>query len=550
MIRFTGPILYRELLGGLRTKRAFVILLVFNLAVAAAVLNGWHSAEGKPWTRADVGTLLFKTISLTEVALITLLAPALSGGAITLEREGRTLDLLRTTPIPTHRLLLEKFLASVVFFIILLVTASPLTSIAIILGGVEPSDVLAVLATLLLLIGACGAVGIVISTAFLRTHSAVAVTYILVLPLGGVCGVALAKLDPRALGVAALAVGIAGVGVVLLLGAVARRLVDVREEGEVEPESFEDVAVHAGLLMDRRVFPDRLIWPPRRNEPIPDGANPVLEKELRLEAPGRSGRFISILIQGGMYLCLPVMIFPVFLLGEGMQSSQGAAVHALAYPLYLLSFVLLIGPALSSTGFSGERERKTLDGLLVTPLAASRVVGGKALASLRGSLGMTLLLACPFIFYSLISSFAREGKGFQMSWETLLRFPLLLAILGTTLVAISTSGTWISLVSRNSLRAMSWTYALVTVVAVLPLVLHYMVVPLTEIPYAGIQWTAVPCPVTAIISAAAAQGGPQVMAVDAEGGLPTWARFLVFWAVVNPVLVLGSLRAYRRRSGT
>ena len=109
------------------------------------------------------------------------------------------------------------------------------------------------------------------------------------------------------------------------------------EAKEVEPDALEDVAIHAGLLLDRRAFPDRLVWPARRNALIPDGVNPVLEKDLRMESPRWSGKMISILIQAGVYLALPVMMVPPFIgggEGEGYRPILG-------YGLYLLGFLLL-----------------------------------------------------------------------------------------------------------------------------------------------------------------------------------------------------------------
>lgn len=532
-----GPVLLRELIDHLRTRRAFLALLLFNAAVGAVVVLAWRWAEGSSHLgRSAVGLRLLTSIAFAEVAMITLLAPALSGGAITLERERGTLDLLRTTPIPTQRLLLEKFLAAVAFFVILILTSSPLLALSLILRP-EALDIIGLLITLMVLIAASGAVGVAVSTAFLRTHASISVTYIVLLPIGALFGAALLGWGPQGLAVAAMGMGFIGAGVGLALWSISGRLLEAREDVEVEPESLEDVAVHAGLLLDRRVFPDRIVWPPRRNQPIPEGANPVLEKDLRLEAPGRSGRMISILIQGGMYLSLPVLIVPTM---WGLRSGPTIPpIQPLIYPFYLMTFVMLITSAFSSTAFSGERERKTLDLLAATPLPAVRVVWAKAIAALRGSLGITLLLAFPYLLFFAVQYLHRDPMA-------LLRMPIYLAVLLVTAVLITFTGLWLSLRTRTSLRAMLTTYALVAIIGILPLVAFGLIEPFTGLEYTSFRWIAVPSPVAAIISGGASLGGPELIHLDPSGSVPIWLQFFVFWGVLLPVIVGGSIREYRR----
>ena len=284
MTRLSGPVLVRELVTTLRSPKAFAILLGFNACMAAAVLLGWRWAHETPLARADIGRRVFLILSMAQLVLVTLLAPALSSGAITLERERDTLDLLRTTPIGARRLLLEKYLASVVFFILLLLTSTPLTALSILLGGIRPSAVLAATAALLVLVLACGAIGVTASVMFRHTQASLAVTYLVMIPVGALIGAAFYFGEAAQNHLSIVVLGFIGAGIGLSLWEVSHRILETRDESEIESDSFEDVAVHAGMILDRRVFPDSIVWPSRRNAPIPDGVNPVFETDLRLEA--------------------------------------------------------------------------------------------------------------------------------------------------------------------------------------------------------------------------------------------------------------------------
>ncbi|MCZ6602426.1 MAG: ABC transporter permease subunit, partial [Planctomycetota bacterium] len=476
MIRLSGPVLVRELVTTLRSPKAFAILLGFNACMAAAVLLGWRWAHETPLARADIGRRVFLILSMAQLILVTLLAPALSSGAITLERERDTLDLLRTTPIGARRLLLEKYLASVVFFILLLLTSTPLTALSILLGGIRPSAVLGATVALLVLVLACGAVGVTASVMFRHTQASLAVTYLIMIPVGALIAAAFYIGEAAQNHLSTVVLGFLGAGIGLALWKASQRILETREESEIESDSFEDVAVHAGMILDRRVFPDSIVWPARRNAPIPDGVNPVFEKDLRLEAPGRSGRMISILLQGGMLLSLPLLFLPPFILPELLPSDvdalAGQEPQMIIYPLFLLGFVLLCASAFSATAFSAERERKTLDSLALTPLPARAVVWAKALASLRGTLGITFLIAFPFFFYILMRPLGFAGRA---SWAIglILQFGILIL----TGVAITFLAIWISIRSRTSLRAMLTLYISLAIFVVLPIIAIRLIGP-------------------------------------------------------------------------
>lgn len=248
---------------------------------------------------------------------------------------------------------------------------------------------------------------------------------------------------------------------------------------------------------------------------------------------------LSVLIQGGLYLSLPVLIFPALVVA-GTRAKAIFDVQSVVYPVYLLLFVLLISSAFSATSFSGERERKTLDLLASTPLSPWQVVWGKAIAALRGSLGITGLLAVPY----LIFAFTQQG-AFPREFG---RVAIFLLIFLVTAGCVTFGGLWISLRARSSLRAMFMTYAVVALVAVVPVLAFRLMEPFTGFRYDQFRWIAIPSPVAALFSGASTGGGASILPLDPEGGMATWVLFLVFWGAILPLLLAGSLQAYRKIS--
>jgi hypothetical protein len=102
----------KELRGRMRGPRAF-IALTFYLALLAGftvmiyLLSAQSAASqaafggGNPYASASVGQAIFTVLLFLQILLVVFLAPAATAGAISLEREKQTLDLLTATPVST-----------------------------------------------------------------------------------------------------------------------------------------------------------------------------------------------------------------------------------------------------------------------------------------------------------------------------------------------------------------------------------------------------------------------------------------------------------------
>jgi hypothetical protein len=130
-----------------------------------------------------VGQAVFTVLLFLQILLVVFLAPAATSGAISLEREKQTLDLLTATPISTLGIVLGKLGSALAFVGVLILASVPLTAVVFVFGGVGPEDVVRGYVVLLVTALGFGSVGILLSSVTRRTQSATVLTYLVVLAL-------------------------------------------------------------------------------------------------------------------------------------------------------------------------------------------------------------------------------------------------------------------------------------------------------------------------------------------------------------------------------
>jgi ABC-type transport system involved in multi-copper enzyme maturation permease subunit len=193
----------KELRGRVRGRRAFVVLTFYLLFlglfawawelvaerayVQTAALQGGSGA----FASSQVGQEVFGALVLVETLLVVFLAPAFTSGAISLEREKQTLDMLTATPISSLAIVVGKLLSALAYVFLLIAASIPLTAIVFVFGGVAPDDVLRAYAVLIVTALGLGSMGLFISALMQRTQGATVVTFftVLFLTLGTMFGV-------------------------------------------------------------------------------------------------------------------------------------------------------------------------------------------------------------------------------------------------------------------------------------------------------------------------------------------------------------------------
>jgi ABC-2 type transport system permease protein len=182
----SNPILQKEIRSRMRSLRTFILLTLFLGLIsssAAIVLTLLGFSTGQPgtleiWQRS--GQIIFYTVFIIELFLVSFIAPALTTGAIASEREHQTYDLLRTTLLSTPNLVLGKISAALVFLLLLILSTLPLYALAYTFGGVNFSEILIAAGILLWTAVLYTIIGLFFSSIIKRTLLATVVTYIVV----------------------------------------------------------------------------------------------------------------------------------------------------------------------------------------------------------------------------------------------------------------------------------------------------------------------------------------------------------------------------------
>ncbi len=130
------PVLRRELLGILRAKRTFV-LLVLSVALSSGVaLFVWpHGRDDS--APGDGFATTAAAFAIAQHILVLLLIPAVAAGAIVGEREAGTWDSLVSTQLSPRSVVASKAIASVLFTLMVVVCALPVFFTFQLLGGVS-----------------------------------------------------------------------------------------------------------------------------------------------------------------------------------------------------------------------------------------------------------------------------------------------------------------------------------------------------------------------------------------------------------------------------
>jgi ABC-2 type transport system permease protein len=192
----TNPMIIKELRQRLRERRAWLLPTLYLLVVSGTVSfayyltadaemqNGQREVQG-----ADIGLAIFLTVVFTQIIVLLLMAPVFSAGSITIEKEQRTLSSLLTSLLTAPQIWWGKFVAALLFLLLLLSSALPLLAVSFAFGGVEPQQMIRSTASTVLVLAAICAVGLWCSATFRRSIHSTAACYGIVLVLSVVTAV-------------------------------------------------------------------------------------------------------------------------------------------------------------------------------------------------------------------------------------------------------------------------------------------------------------------------------------------------------------------------
>jgi ABC-type transport system involved in multi-copper enzyme maturation permease subunit len=141
-----NPILVRVVQAGGKRKRDLLIrcaylgillfLVIFLLLQASGSLASASLSD-----LSKQSSEIFYYMSYAQLALVALLAPIFTAGAITQEKDSQTYDILLSTPLTNGQIVLGSLLSRLFFVVALLISGIPIFAITQIFGGVAISSI-------------------------------------------------------------------------------------------------------------------------------------------------------------------------------------------------------------------------------------------------------------------------------------------------------------------------------------------------------------------------------------------------------------------------
>ena len=140
-----NPIFLRVLSSSGRQKRHVwtraLYMVAILIALVVMMMAELGSSGGKSGL-ADVGELLFVTVSIGQLVLILFLSPIYTAGAISQERDAQTFGVLLTTPLSNLQIVMGTLLSRLFFVLAILFSTLPIFAMLYFFGGFEMRDIL------------------------------------------------------------------------------------------------------------------------------------------------------------------------------------------------------------------------------------------------------------------------------------------------------------------------------------------------------------------------------------------------------------------------
>lgn len=480
-----NPILVRVVSGASRRVRHLWLRTIYLAALVAVVFFSLlTSLPGQAASLTDLAknaSVTFKYASTVQLLLMCFLAPVFTASAITQERDAKTFNILLSTPLSSAQIVLGSLMSRLYFVIMLLLSGLPVFLITMVYGGVTARQVLESFALCAATAFITGALAIFVAMVGVGTRRTI-FSFYLVIALYLLAGYLLAQwpktwvdaapanimgqqmswlapLHPfLALEVALNEFRAPAEGLLTGRGALARyalahpsgvyvtwtlltslilvgsSIFFVRRGGKVGEASWLGnlTARFRRAAADQTRNP-RAVW-----------ANPVAWREATARAA--SGALIRWTIILAGLIAFAVVYFDY--LGGTMPAAQ-APMWLAAITAIQVALAMLIAANTAATSMTKEKESKTIEILLTTPLTPKYILWGK----LRGLVSFaTPLLAGPIVALVVFAATGlARGESPPVVWfEVALELAALLVVY-TALVCVI--GLRFSLNSRTNMVA-------------------------------------------------------------------------------------------------
>jgi ABC-type transport system involved in multi-copper enzyme maturation permease subunit len=394
---------------------------------------------------------------LVQFAAVLLLTPAAVAGAVAGERQRGTLDLLLTSRLSAAEIVLGKLVSRGLFLLGLLLTGLPVLALTLLFGGVDPWLVGGGVILAAAYCAALAGLSLYCSVMTQSVAGAVIATYALAVGLATLTAPftlalisrppagAADRWGPRVDYLAADVLMLAGTALGSLVAAVfALRRAAGPPGSRVEPAGARLRELPPAPRVRAVRWPDTL--PPVGDDPLP-------WKERYFGADSASGGLLHLV---GFLVPLYAPVFATGLLVGAMIGPEAVRFWTGVLTVGLLAWCA-VGPGLAAAvAVCSERERRTLDALLVLPGPRTDLLRAKWLGSVRHGRGPAVELLVLWWLMAVAGVLPITGL-------------LLLPLAGAAHVAFAVSlGLWVSVRAQSTGRALMAVGLCLLAVSVVP----------------------------------------------------------------------------------
>jgi ABC-type transport system involved in multi-copper enzyme maturation permease subunit len=483
-LKVFGPVLYYDMVRTARRGRfiwlrfLYALLLVFLLFCVFVPMRSRYGQALDARLAARIAQDYFEVFMVAQFITVVLLTPAYVAGAVSEEKDRKTLEFMLATDLLNREIVLSKLGSRLSNLALVVLTGLPILSILQFVGGVDPDMVVAGFVLTAMTIAGQAGLSILCSVTCKRPRDAIGLAYlgiVLYYSLSLTMIVGFASLP----GFASTAIWfgedpptVQTLADLYNKGSLITVMIEIKKAGvagtlaTVIPTVVREYSLFHGALFlgctalaiarVRRVALDQMYGRPIKS--LAKGGLfgrarvsnfPMLWKELECEGGGRMN-WIALVIFSLLLGCtlIPAALIIIYHCEKFYQpiswrSSLADSMNAWGRTCNVLvgCLTLLAVGVRASTSITSERDKQTMDALLTSPLDSSSILHAKWLGSIMGvRLGL--------VWLALIWAVGIVTGGLHMA-------ALLLVSLSWLIFAafVATLGLWFSVVCKTSLRA-------------------------------------------------------------------------------------------------
>ena len=272
--------------------------------------------------------------------------------------------------------------------------------------------------------------------------------------------------------------------------------------------------------------------------------NPVLMKELKLRF--RFFKSITGLMFYLLALCIVVIGFFMIVTqfnGSGYFRPSESFILFMMISVLQMGLVMFITPGLTAGAISSEREKQTLNMLLMTTQSSWQIIFGKLTSSIA-FLGLLLTAGLPI--YSIVFLF---GGVSPLQLVTIFFFYFV------TMIAIGSIGIFFSTVTKRTITSMIATYGAMIFIGGFTAFFYFIGIVIDQSSMATMSSTYTPYSPITYFWASINPGALMLTILSSDMGealysttgvrLPVWIPYLIFYVMLTVAMLLLSVKKLR-----